>query len=185
LGISDCRAAAAADPLLSLLTGPTEVFQWHGDTFDLPAGAVHLARSARFEHQAFRLKRRVYGVQSHVECSAGIVREWRTIWAAELAGPPLEDRLEQYDGRLEVSLARQRGLAGEMIRHWVGCLAEFRCWVGRRWCERRRVSLSVLAFRARWRLRIRGLTRGLASPARGLRLGGVVCVSDACSLGHG
>lgn len=112
--------AAAADPLFSLLTGPTEVFQWHGDTFDLPAGAVHLARSARFGHQAFRLGRRVYGVQFHIECNTDIARQWQTTWAAELAELPLEDRFEQYEGRLEASLARQRGLAGEMIRRWVG-----------------------------------------------------------------
>jgi GMP synthase (glutamine-hydrolysing) len=56
---------------------PTEtVFQWHGDTFDLPAETVQLARSSQCENQAFRFSRGVYGLQFHLEVTPEIVNDW-------------------------------------------------------------------------------------------------------------
>jgi GMP synthase-like glutamine amidotransferase len=48
----------------------TTVFHWHGETFDLPDGAVPLARSAGCEHQAFQLGSRVIGLQFHLDTTA-------------------------------------------------------------------------------------------------------------------
>jgi GMP synthase-like glutamine amidotransferase len=42
-------------------------FHWHGETFDLPDGAVHLAKSEGCENQAFQLNRNVIGLQFHLE----------------------------------------------------------------------------------------------------------------------
>ncbi len=52
------------------------VFQWHGDTFDLPAGAVQLARSPNCENQAFRFGDRAFGLQFHMEVTAEIIADW-------------------------------------------------------------------------------------------------------------
>lgn len=57
-----------------LFAGFPEAFEWHGDVFDLPAGAVNHAASARYPHQAFRVGRRVYGLLFHVDVTAPMVR---------------------------------------------------------------------------------------------------------------
>jgi GMP synthase-like glutamine amidotransferase len=69
-----------SDPLMSALALPdrnaAQVFQWHGDTFDLPSGAVRLASSDLFPNQAFRYSDRVYALQFHIEVTPAIVRDW-------------------------------------------------------------------------------------------------------------
>ncbi len=67
---------AAADDRLLAQSGPRMVFQWHGDTFDLPSGAVHLARGTKCENQAFRYGRNAYGLQFHIEMTAGMIDQW-------------------------------------------------------------------------------------------------------------
>ncbi len=67
---------AADDRLLSKLSGAEKIFQWHGDTFDIPDGAVHLARSADCENQAFKYGDNVYGLQFHLEVDKPMIKRW-------------------------------------------------------------------------------------------------------------
>jgi len=72
----DLTPAGAADPLFAGLTSPVPVFQWHGDAFDLPAGATPLASSPLCTHQAFRYGDRVYGLLFHLELTPAVIRSW-------------------------------------------------------------------------------------------------------------
>jgi GMP synthase-like glutamine amidotransferase len=64
------------EPALAGLGDTLLVLHWHGDTFDLPSGAVRLAESDVCANQAFRIGRRAYGLQFHVETDAALVRWW-------------------------------------------------------------------------------------------------------------
>jgi len=67
--------AGKADPLFEGLP-QVEAVEWHDDTFDIPTGAVALARSQGCPHQAFRFGERVYGLQFHPEVSPTMLAEW-------------------------------------------------------------------------------------------------------------
>ena len=66
---------ADADPIFSQLPARFDAFQWHYYTYDVPAGAVELARSRRCT-QAFRLGDYVWGVQFHPEVTGPQVHSW-------------------------------------------------------------------------------------------------------------
>ena len=57
-------------PIARALPARAEVFHWHGETFELPHGALHLARSEACEVQAFVLGPRVVGLQFHLETTS-------------------------------------------------------------------------------------------------------------------
>jgi GMP synthase-like glutamine amidotransferase len=61
----------------SIFTFPpkVEVLHWHGETFDLPAGAVHLAKSDGCENQVFQIGNVVIGLQFHMETTPQAARK--------------------------------------------------------------------------------------------------------------
>jgi len=64
------------DVLLRAFQTGDRVFQWHEDTFDLPAGAELLVAGDDVPIQAFRIGTRAWGVQFHLEVDAGGVEAW-------------------------------------------------------------------------------------------------------------
>lgn len=90
----DVTDAGRDDPLLSAF-GPTErIFQWHGDTFDIPTGAEHLASSRICPNQAFRYGDKVYALQFHLEVDAPLIDRWLSI-------PVHQDEIASLDGRVD------------------------------------------------------------------------------------
>jgi GMP synthase (glutamine-hydrolysing) len=67
------------DPVLGHFKKTEHVFQSHGDTFDIPKGAIHLARSALCEGQAFRYGENVYCFQFHLEANQAYVDRWLSL----------------------------------------------------------------------------------------------------------
>lgn len=76
--------AGSRDRILIGFPGDFTVFQWHGDTFDVPHGAVNLAASALFPNQLIRVGSRAYGMQFHLEVTEAMIREWLRVNAQEV-----------------------------------------------------------------------------------------------------
>lgn len=57
-------------------SGRLKVLQWHEDTFDLPAGAAHLASSDAVPNQAYSLNGLFYGLQFHIEVDRPMLEQW-------------------------------------------------------------------------------------------------------------
>jgi GMP synthase-like glutamine amidotransferase len=71
------RDAADADPVFGPVPLSPDVLQWHHDEVaELPTGATLLASSPRYQHQAYRVGRSVYGLQFHIETTPAMVRRW-------------------------------------------------------------------------------------------------------------
>ena len=76
------------DSLLGYLPEHATVFQWHGDGFDLPSGAIRLASSVNYENQAFRLGKNIYGLQFHLEVTPRMIERWLDERSKDLAQAP-------------------------------------------------------------------------------------------------
>jgi GMP synthase (glutamine-hydrolysing) len=109
----DLGAEAADDPVFSALgalPAAPRVVQWHWEEIAvLPAGAVLLASSPAYPHQAFRVGPAAWGVQGHPEVTGDIA----AAWARE------DSPLLLAEGRLAADLvAEVRGAEAELAETW-------------------------------------------------------------------
>lgn len=74
--------AGAASPVRHFAGVPT--VQWHGDTFELPAGVERLASSSAYENQSFSRGDWLLAVQFHPEVTDEMHEDWLHEWGDEL-----------------------------------------------------------------------------------------------------
>ena len=86
--------AGKADPLFSDFDPQEKIFQWHGDTFDIPPGAQLLASSEICANQAFRWGDRVYAFQFHLEVDEPMIERWLNV-------PVHRRELEELEGKID------------------------------------------------------------------------------------
>ncbi len=92
--------AAGRDPLFAHFAPCERLFQWHGDVFELPEGAVPLASSPACPHQAFRFGDNAYGLQFHLEADRAMIERW-------LGVPAHREEIAALDGRIDVDAIRR------------------------------------------------------------------------------
>ncbi len=130
--------AGRDDPVLAPLGERAPVFQWHGQHFEIPRSATHLARSDTCEQQAFRWGERAYGFQFHLEMDEALIERW-------LATPGYRAELERREGLHDEQAIRAhtREHIGAMQRHADAVFNNFLDLVGR---PQRRVALPSREF---------------------------------------
>lgn len=109
--------AAQWPALNELLQQQIKVLHWHGDTFDLPAHALHLAKTGQYAHQAFAIGKHALGFQCHLEVTAEGLERWYVGHACELAGAAIDIAQLRAEGRQNAPLLAQA--AGRFWQAWL------------------------------------------------------------------
>jgi GMP synthase-like glutamine amidotransferase len=95
------RDAAEADPIFARVPFTPDVIQWHDQEItELPAGAVLLAASVRYPHQAFRVGPCAWGLHFHIETEPAMLADW-----AGPADPDTAQRLVAAAAAIDEELA--------------------------------------------------------------------------------
>ncbi len=105
-------AAAERDRIFGGIASPANLFHWHGETFDLPAGAQWLAYSDKCRHQAYRFGRNVYGVQFHPEITPEMIADWS-------AQPANCGDVDLLEAPLDPHAADTEPIARKMLEGWL------------------------------------------------------------------
>lgn len=111
---------ALSDPVFAGRPRELLTLQWHGDTFDLPDGAVRLAGSPACPNQAFRWGSHAYGVQFHLEVSVEMAREWAEV-------PAYAESLDRVlgPGSLPRLITELEERSGEILEHGHGMFSRW------------------------------------------------------------
>lgn len=105
------------DKIFSMFEDSFTVFQWHGDTFDLPEGAVLLAKNDLY-NQAFRLGN-AYALQFHIEVTERMISEWIEDYREELQSLKGTIDPEKIIEDTEKNISALNQCAEEFISRWI------------------------------------------------------------------
>jgi GMP synthase (glutamine-hydrolysing) len=108
---------AAPDWFAPLLARNLQLLHWHGDTFDLPAGAQHLARTELYANQAFALENYALALQFHSEVTESGLERWYVGHTCELSQKAISVKQLRADAR-----AHAPALLAAAAQFWKGWL---------------------------------------------------------------
>jgi GMP synthase (glutamine-hydrolysing) len=112
--------AGRASPLRHLDGASTSMLHWHGDTFDLPAGATRLASTPLCENQAFAWGDNVLGLQCHPEVRADRFEPWLIGNSGELDAAGID--INALRAETAQHAPRMEKQASLMLHEWLEAL---------------------------------------------------------------
>ena len=94
-------------------------FQWHGETFSLPANATRILTGDACRNQAYVIGNSL-GMQCHTEMTAEMIEDWCGDWAAENVLPSMSvQRPDEMRRAMEENLIALRELADRLYAVWI------------------------------------------------------------------
>ena len=119
IGWFPVRFGAEAQDAFSFLPEEAYVFQWHGDTFELPDGALPLARSEACENQGFVFDDNILALQFHLEMTPAGTESLLDRCRFDLKPGPYVQTAEQIRGN-GLAYQKARELLYEMLDGFFG-----------------------------------------------------------------
>ena len=101
-------------------------FHWHGETFSLPPGAIHLLSSQHCANQAWAIGKHL-AMQCHVEMTEQMIRDWCREGADEVsanASSPAVQSSQVMQAQMGGKLPELHLVADQLYRHWLKGLAK-------------------------------------------------------------
>jgi GMP synthase (glutamine-hydrolysing) len=114
--------AAMSDHLWAGVEPSFTAYHWHGDIFELPAGAVSLASSELTECQAFRYGPYAYGLLFHMEVTQRIIQDMVAAFGDELLETGINSSV--IVGNASKHLPRLQKVGGVVFQRWADLVGE-------------------------------------------------------------
>lgn len=117
LGWAPLQLSAAGQASALGVLADLPVLHWHGDTFDLPDGAMLLASTGLYPHQAFSLGNHALALQFHAEADSRRIEQWLIGHTGELSGAGIDINAlraasHQYGPALQAA-------AAQLLHRWL------------------------------------------------------------------
>jgi len=116
-------AGGVEDPLFKEFEQMFPALEWHGDTFEIPAGALKLVESEFCANQAFRFKN-AYGLQFHLEATQEMLAEWVKVYENELHEEGIDAAALIEDTKIKADIYRE--LSNQLFTNLFRCVKNYR-----------------------------------------------------------
>jgi GMP synthase (glutamine-hydrolysing) len=116
---------AKSDPLLGTWDPSEKIFQWHGETFDIPKTSQHLAFSSLCSNQAFRYGSNVYGFQFHLEVEDRMIQRWLRVEENKIEIASLGGKIdaERIHAETAIHIRRLHDLSDQVFGEFIKLFA--------------------------------------------------------------
>jgi GMP synthase-like glutamine amidotransferase len=100
-----------------------QAFHWHGETFTLPQGAIHLLSSAHCDNQAYAIGKHL-ALQCHVEMTGEMIANWCAVGESEIAASssPAVQSARDMQRQMHDKLPQMREVAARLYTRWIAGL---------------------------------------------------------------